>query len=115
MTLFETMMEDLVFMDRKTRSDGMGGFVSGWSEGAVIKGAVGKDNTLEARIAEQEGMKQVYTITTYGNVKLQFHDVLKRISDGKIFRVTGENKDNVSPAVASFSMAQVSAEEWVLE
>lgn len=114
MTLYESMMEDVVMMDRTTASDGMGGFVQAWVEGAKFKAAIGKDNSSEARIAEQEGMRQIYTITTYGNLLLQFHDVIKRKSDGKIFRVTGESRDNASPKVATFSMAQVSAEEWVL-
>lgn len=114
MTLYEQMMEDVAIMDRTTVSDGMGGFTPQWTEGAVIKAAIGKDSTTEARVAEQEGMKQVYTVTTYGKVLLQFHDVLKRLSDGKIFRVTGESKDNASPSVASFSMAQAPAEEWIL-
>lgn len=115
MTLYEQMMEDVAIMDRQTVSDGMGGFTQIWVEGAVIKAAIGKDSTLDARVAEQEGMKQVYTVTTYGNVLLQFHDVLKRKSDGKIFRLTGESKDNASPSVASFSMAQAPAEEWILD
>lgn len=114
MTLFETMMEPCHIMDRITVSDGMGGYETQWTEGAGILCAIGKDSTTQGRIAEKEGVSEVYTITTHKDIVLNYHDVIKRDSDGQILRVTSNAKDNQSPAVATFSMAQVSAEAWSL-
>ena len=114
MTLFEQMMEPCHIMDRITVSDGMGGYEATWTEGAAISCAIGKDSSTQGKIAEKEGVTEIYTITTYRENALHFHDVIKRDSDGQILRVTSNAKDNQSPSFATFSMAQVSAEAWSL-
>jgi hypothetical protein len=45
---------------------------------------------------------------------LDFHDVIMRIADGKIFRITSDGDDNKTPKSATLDMRQVSAEEWSL-
>ena len=114
MKLYESMMEDAILMDRATEADGMGGFIVRWTEGAPIKAVFGKNSSMQARIAEKEGVKEVYTLTTYSNVRLSFHDVVKRVKTGQTYRVTSNVEDNETPAVATFSMAQVAAEVWNL-
>ena len=68
---------------------------------------------MQARIGEKSGVTSLYTITTDKSVKLEYHDVLKRLSDGKIFRVTSDGDDKVTPPSASFQFSQVTAEEYV--
>lgn len=99
-------------MDKKSVPDGMGGFEYQWTEGAEFQAAVVKNNTLAARVAEKQGVTEVYTITTPKTATLGFNDVIKRLSDGAIFRVTSNAKDSETPDAASFSFAQVSAERW---
>ena len=101
-------------MDKRTTADGYGGYVISWIEGAEFQAAIVLDSSMQARIAEQQGVTALYTITTNKNINLQYHDVLKRISDGKIFRVTSDGDDKHTPASAGLNMRQVSAEEWVL-
>ena len=48
------------------------------------------------------------------NVNLQYHDVVRRQRDGKIFRITSDGDDNHTPAAATLNMRQVTAEEWEL-
>ena len=43
---------------------------------------------------------------------LEYHDVFRRIRDGKIFRVTSDGDDKHTPASANLNMRQVTAEEW---
>ena len=66
---------------------------------------------MEARIAEKQGVTALYTITTRKNVNLQYHDILKRSRDGKLFRVTSDGDDKATPGSAGLNMRQVSAEE----
>ena len=114
MALYETMMEDCIMMDRRTISDGLGGFSHEWVEGANFRAAVIKDNTMNARVAEKQGVTEVYTVTVDKGVRLEYHDVFKRESDGLIFRVTSNIRDSESPRVATFAIGQVSAERWEL-
>ena len=101
-------------LDKTTTSDGYGGYIIDWKEGADFQAAIVLDSSIQARIAEQQGVTALYTITTKKNINLQYHDVFKRVEDGKIFRVTSDGDDKHTPKSASLDMRQVSAEEWNL-
>lgn len=112
--LIDAFMQDYVVMDKTSVPDGIGGFVHEWVEGAAFKGAIVKDNTLEARVAEKDGVTEVYTLTFPKSLPLEYHDVIKRVEDGYTFRITSNAVDSKTPKVATFQFAQVSAERWEL-
>lgn len=114
MSLIENMMDDCVFMNKAKVPDGEGGYTVEWTEGAEIKAAIVLDQTMQARIAEKQGVSSVYTVTTSKDIVLEYHDVLKRVRDGKIFRITSDNGDKVSPNVSTLDISQVTAEKWEL-
>ena len=114
MSLLTEQMEDCTIIDRVTVSDGYGGYTSKWQDGAPIQCAIVFDSSMQARIAETQGVKALYTITTQKNVNLQYHQVLRRERDGKIFRITSDGDDKHTPASATLNMRQVTAEEWEL-
>lgn len=114
MSLLTEQMEKCIMLDKTTTSDGYGGYIIDWKEGADFQAAIVLDSSIQARIAEQQGVTALYTITTKKNINLQYHDVFKRVEDGKIFRVTSDGDDKHTPKSASLDMRQVSAEEWNL-
>lgn len=115
MNLIKETMTDVVLLDKKRAPDGQGGFIVSWVESVVFQAAITFDVSMESRIAEQQGVSSRYTITTSKSAKLVYHDIIKRLSDGKVFRVTSDGDDKQTPKVASFQFLQVTAEEWVLE
>lgn len=112
--LIDAFKSDCVMLDKRSVPDGIGGFTHEWVEGAAFSAAIVKDNTLEARVAEKEGVTEVYTVTTDKALELDYHDVFKRLSDGQVFRVTSRITDSKTPKVASFAFGQVNAERWEL-
>lgn len=114
MSLFESALETFNMMDKTTSPDGYGGFISTWTEGAEFQAVATYDTSMEARVAGIQGVTSLYTITTTKAVTLEYHDVVKRASDGKIFRVTSDSKDKKTPPTAGLNMRQVTAEEFVL-
>ena len=112
MSLLSERMEECVMLERTSVSDGYGGFITSWSEGASLQAAIVYDSSMAAKVASVQGVTDLYTITTSKNINLQYHDVIRRVSDGKTFRVTSKGDDNHTPASASLDMRQVSAEEW---
>lgn len=114
MSLIDAFKGPCVAMDKAKVPDGEGGFTTAWQEGAEFEAAVVKDTSLEARIAEKDGLANTYTVTASVGAGLEFHDVFKRKSDGQVFRVTSNGDDKRTPPVASFGFEQVSAEEWSL-
>ena len=113
MSLLTQAMEDVVMLEKKRVPDGEGGFTTDWEEGAQFQAAIIFDSSMQARTAEKEGVTSLYTVTVPTNAKLEYHDVIKRKRDGKVFRITSDGDDNVAPGSASFQFAQVTAEEWV--
>ena len=114
MSLLSTAMENCIMLDKRTTADGYGGYTISWEEGAEFQAATVLDTSMQSRIAEKQGVTALYTITTSKNINLQYHDVFKRVRDGKIFRVTSDGDDKSTPEVANINMRQVSAEEWML-
>lgn len=114
MSLVDEFKVPCVLMEQRRISDGEGGFITSWADSGEFMAAISRDMTMVARVAEQEGLRNVYTVTTSRNLGLKFHDVFRRVSDGQIFRVTSNADDKRTPDVATFEFEQVSAEEWQL-
>lgn len=114
MSLLSEAMESLVMIDKTTTADGYGGIKTIYVEGAEFPGAVVYNSSIEARIGAVQGLTSLYTITTRKNVNLQYHDIVKRLSDNKVFRVTSDGDDQKTPASATLDMRNVTAEEYDL-
>lgn len=114
MSLLDEAMEKCTILNKQTSPDGYGGYIVTWAEGAEFKAAIVFDTSMEARVAEKQGVTSMYTITTAKNMVLEYHDVFKRQKDNKIFRVTSDGDDKFTPASANLNMRQVTAEEWSL-
>lgn len=112
MSLIDSFKERCILLEKVRVSDGEGGWHTTWTEGVEFGAAIVLDSTLNARVAEKEGMTGVYTVTTDRNVGMDFHDAFRRMSDGKTFRITKVNDH--TPDVATFQFNQYQAEEWEL-
>ena len=113
--MLEEAMEECIMMDKTTVPDGAGGFKRSWVDGATFNAAVTLHNSIQARVAEQQGVTALYDVHTHKEINLQYHDVFRRSSDGKVFRVTSDGDDDRTPASAALNDRKVSAEEWIPE
>ena len=114
MSLLDSAMEAFAMLDKTTAPDGYGGFMTTWKEGAEFQAAATFDTSIEARVAGVQGVTSLYTVTTSKAINLQYHDVIKRKSDGKILRITSDGDDKKTPRPATLDMRQVTAEEYSL-
>lgn len=114
MSLIDTMKVSCTMIDKTTVSDGQGGITTAWVDGAKFDAAIIKDNSMQARTAEKQGVTELYTVTVNKNVQLDFHDVFRRNEDNAVFRVTSNATDSRTPNAATFQFGQVSAERWSL-
>lgn len=112
MSLLYDSMTRCVFLDKSRVDDGEGGYVTKWTEGAEFDAAITFDSSIEARAAEKQGVTSLYTVTVPKGTTIEYYDVFKRITDGKVFRVTSDGDDKLTPARASFQVFQVTAEEF---
>lgn len=112
--LYQQYMTPCVRLIPKTVPDGEGGYLTQWTEGEVFDAAIVLQDSSEGRRAETEHLKRFFTVFTDKKLRLTHQDVFRRISDQQVFRVTSEGCDRQTPACASFSLAQVTAEGWEL-
>lgn len=114
MSLLTEAMEKCVMLNKQTGDDGLGGYYQTYVEGASFLAAIEFASSIEARLAGQQGVTSLYTVYTKKSLKLEYHDVFKRVEDGKIFRVTSDGDDEYTPESASLNLRVVTAEEWEL-
>lgn len=114
MSLLQEYMEPCQLIEKKRVPDGESGFITEWTDGVKFKAAVVCDQSMQARIAEKQGVTSIYTVTCEPNAKLEYHDVFRRLSDGKVFRVTSDGDDVQTPKRSTFQFSQVTAEEFTL-
>lgn len=112
--LIDCMMVPCVCMEKKQTPDGSGGNRTTWEDGEQFRAAIIRDTSTEARIADTAGTVEMYTVTVSRSVRLKYHDVIKRLSDGKTFRITSDNAGKQTPVCTALDIAQSTAEAWRL-
>ena len=112
--LIDCMMVPCVFMEKTKEPDGSGGNRTAWTVGKQFNAAIIRDSSTEAQIAEAAGTVEAYTVTTPRNVHLKYHAVIKRLTDGKTFRITSDNSEKKTPVCSALDMAISTAEAWRL-
>lgn len=112
--LLDELAENFIMLDRTTAEDGYGGITTVWSEGATFQATISVDTSIEAQLAGKQGVTGIYTIITNKAVTLRYHDVIRRVSDGKVFRITSNGDDSKTPPSAWLDARKVTAEEWEL-
>lgn len=114
MSLLSEQMEDFVILEKTRVPDGYGGLITRYVDGETIKAATSLDDSTEARVGVLQGVKDVYTIITNKSITLEYHDVLRRVRDGRVLRVTTDGTDKKTPRSAGLDMRNVRAEEWAI-
>jgi len=112
MSLLDEAMDKCTMLDKTTVEDGYGGYITTYTDGAEFMAAITFDTSMQARTADKQGVTSMYTVTTSKALTLEYHDVFRRVRDGKVFRVTSDGDDKYTPASATLNMRQVTAEEW---
>lgn len=112
MSLIDSMMEDCCLVEKTRVSDGAGGFTTTYTDGVHFNAAITLDSSIEAMVAQKQGVSSAYTITTKKATILDYHDIVKRTSDSRQFRVTSDGVDKFTPNTAGLDIRQVTAEKW---
>ena len=114
MSLLEDNFEDFTIINKSVVDDGYGGTQTVWTPGATIRGAIVLNSSLAVQVAQVMGSAGQYTLTVRKDTDLDFYTVLRRESDGKIFRIKANSDDKKTPKGAGLNMRQYDVEEWKL-
>ena len=114
MSLIDFFKSPCVALTQQRTPDGEGGYTTQWTEGQQFDAAIILDTSATTRRAEKDSLTNQYTVTVDKGVTLNFHDVFRRTTDSRTFRVTSNASDKQTPACSTFQFTQVTAEEWRL-
>lgn len=113
MSLLINSMTNAVKVNISSQRDGYGGTKQVWQDGEVFLASFVKDSSNEIESADLKRSRSTYTIITNRDISLNFHEIVKRVSDSKLFRITSNGLDNCTPDTANLNMRVVTAEEYV--
>lgn len=112
MSLLEDNFEDFTIINKAIIDDGLGGTKTTWTDGAVIKGIVPFNGSTQTKIAQAMGVTSVYSLVVRKETELDYHTVLRRNSDGQIFRLTSNTDDKKTPNGVPLNLRMYDAEQW---
>ncbi|MBO4697087.1 MAG: hypothetical protein J5643_07415 [Lachnospiraceae bacterium] len=112
--LFERLYETFRHITKTESTDGEGAQDTVWTAGETFSAVAVFDESHERRTGAAAGVSSDYTVTAPKTVTLNYHDIIQRLSDGKLLRITTDGDDVVTPPMATFAFFEVKAEEWEL-
>lgn len=115
MSLLDDFREICVFMEKEHVPDGEGGWLpSEWREGAEFENYQALDTSLQARVAEKEGVSSVYSVLVKKSVPIEYGDYFKVKKTGLTYRVTSIPEEKQAPKSSSFDLKFFTAERTEL-
>lgn len=111
-TLLDSMSEECTLLNRAVTPDGFGGFKEVYTDGVSFFAMIRKDDTVQDRIAEKQGVKESYTVVVMRGFPLKNTDVFRREKDGNTYRVMSNIQDKEAPAASTIKIGAVTAERW---
>lgn len=106
-----TQCERLVERDA-SRSDGMGGTQPVWVKLETFSAAFVYGRTEVGPRGERTCARDICAVIVDRAQALQFHDVIRRIWDGALFRVISNGEEHDTPPGAGLQLRQVRVERW---
>lgn len=111
--MLQDYMEDFILLEHTRQDDGLGGAIDMYEESMAFQGGITAVAARRTDLAEQRfALASPMLIHEWG-VTLALDDIVRRVSDGTCYRVTGRSSDMRTPEAAGFAFAQVPVERLV--
>lgn len=114
MSLLADFAVPCVLMEKKRVPDGAGGWTTTWTEGAEFENYQYLDTSMEARRAQQEGVKSLYSALVQRDFPLDYGDAFKDKNTGQTYRVTSNPDEKKAPQSSTFDLKYFTVERWAL-
>lgn len=114
MSLLDDFARTCVIMEKTRQPDGEGGYITTWSEGVEFVNHQARDTSMEARIAEKQGVSSVYSALVDQALPIEYGDYFKEKDTGAVYRVTSRPEEKQAPKSASFALKYFTAERTEL-
>lgn len=114
MSLLEDYQRACVIMEKTREPDGAGGYYTTWAEGLFFYNYQALDTSLQARIAEKQGVTSVYTGMVEKSVPIEYGDYYKDLGTDETYRITSNPEEKEAPASSTLKFKAFTAERKAL-
>lgn len=114
MSLLDDFARDCTVLEKTRVPDGEGGYDVIWTDGAVFRNYQALDTTMEARIAEKQGVTSVYSAMVRRDFPIDYGDYFRDNKTGQTYRVTSDPQDKEAPAMSTIKLKYFTAERRAL-
>ena len=103
-----------VLLEKTNVPDGFGGYETVWKDGIEFQNYQTLESSMEARIAEKQGVTSVYNALVKRDLPIEYHSVFRDETTKQTYRVTSDPSDSQAPKSASFDLKFFTVERWAL-
>lgn len=114
MSLLTDFAVPCILMEKRRVPDGAGGYMTTWEEGAEFENYQYLDTSMEARRAQQEGVKSLYSALVQRDFPLEYGDAFRDKNTGLTYRVTSNPDEKKAPQSSTFDLKYFTVERWSL-
>lgn len=114
MSLLQDFAVPCVLLEKRRVPDGAGGWNTEWSEGAEFENYQYLDTSMEARRAQQEGVKSLFSALVQRGFPIEYGDVFRDKNTGITYRVTSNPDEKRAPQSSTFDLKYFTVERWAL-
>lgn len=120
MSLLESGMNRCVVVNQIKVSDGAGGIITRYEDGAEFDAAIVLDDSREMVIAQAERAVSNYKVYTRRNTQLKHDDIIKQLADADrgvdelILKITSDGTEKKTPKTAGLQISVSTAKKWVI-
>ena len=114
MSFFYDAFKDFTINNRSVVSDGEGGYITTWTDGAVVKRSLTLGSAQEAREALSQRLNATFTVALPIDTPVKRDDYLQSVDTGDIYRIATNPQDNRTPPEAVYQCLYCTAERTEL-
>lgn len=112
--MMESLAHECVLLEKRRTQSPEGGWITAWTDGPEFKTYPALDSSMQARIAEKDGVTSVYTILVQQDVPVDVGDYFRDNTVDAIFRVTSRPEEKVTPVTSQLDLKAFTAERTAL-
>lgn len=114
MSLLDQNYTEFELLEFTQTKDGEGGYIREWTVKSTFFANWYVKSDLQRYAALKAETLGDYVLLTGREITLSFHNVIRRISDGKVFRIVTDSDDRYTPQSATLNLRYQEMEEWKL-
>ena len=115
MSLLEEYSTEYTILLVEEQDDEYGSTITKYVDGMTFIGQLAFMSDSIMSVSEALGLMTSYRLIIPKGVVLEFHDIVRRNSDGKVFRVKSNSANVYTPSSSGLDLSYVELEEWSLK